>query len=92
MAGRLAWTLPVSGPARLPTLARVALRAACGWPSRSARFRVFADTLNRHKLLHHLATVLGLCRRAAEIECLGVFSKNKAQAKRTATVKDAFVI
>jgi hypothetical protein len=52
-------------------------------------FRVFAGTLNRHKLLHHLATVLGLCRRAAEIECLGGFSKNKSQAKRTATAKDA---
>jgi hypothetical protein len=52
-------------------------------------FRVFAGTLNRHKLMHHLATVLGLCRRAAEVECLGAFSKNKAQAKRTATAKDA---
>jgi hypothetical protein len=52
-------------------------------------FRVFAGTLNRHKLLHHLATVLGLCRRAAELECLGAFTKNKSQAKRTATAKDA---
>ena len=52
-------------------------------------FRVFAGTLNRHKLLHHLATVLGLCRRAAEVECLGSFAKNKSQAKRTATAKDA---
>jgi hypothetical protein len=52
-------------------------------------FRVFAGTLNRHKLLHHLATVLGLCRRAAEVECLGAFSKNKTQAKRTASAKDA---
>jgi hypothetical protein len=52
-------------------------------------FRVFAGTLNRHKLLHHLATVLGLCRRAAEIECLGAFGKNKAQAKRTATAANA---
>jgi len=52
-------------------------------------FRVFAGTLNRHKLLHHLATVLGLCRRAAEVECLGAFTKNKSQAKRTATAKDA---
>jgi hypothetical protein len=52
-------------------------------------FRVFAGTLNRHKLLHHLATVLGLCRRAAEIECLGGFTKNKSQTKRTATSKDA---
>ena len=39
--------------------------------------------------MHHLATVLGLCRRAAEIECLGAFSKNKAQAKRTATAASA---
>ena len=77
------------GVIELPTRARVALRAAYGWLSRSARFRVFAGTLNRHKLLHHLATVLGLCRRAAEIECLGAFSKNKAQAKRTATAASA---
>ena len=52
-------------------------------------FRVFAGTLNRDKLLHHLATVLGLCRRAAEVQCLGGFSKNKAQAKRTATASQA---
>ena len=52
-------------------------------------FRVFAGSLNQSKVLHHLATVLGLCRRAAEIECLGSFGKNKAQAKRTATAKDA---
>ena len=50
---------------------------------------VLTRNVNRHKLLHHLATVLGLCRRAAEIECLGAFAKNKAQAKRTATAKDA---
>ncbi|MCF7733184.1 MAG: hypothetical protein K9N23_15950, partial [Akkermansiaceae bacterium] len=52
-------------------------------------FRVFAGTLNRHKLMHHLATVLGLCRRAAEIECLGAFTKNKAQAKRTSSAATA---
>ena len=52
-------------------------------------FRVFAGTLNAEKIMHHLATVLGLCRRAAEIECLGAFSKNKAQAKRTATAATA---
>ena len=40
---------------------------------------MFAGTLNRLKLMHHLATVVGLCRRAAEIECLGAFAKNKAQ-------------
>jgi len=52
-------------------------------------FRVFAGTLNRQKLLHHIATVFGLCRRAAEVECLGGFKKNKSQLKRTATAKDA---
>lgn len=52
-------------------------------------FRVFAGTLNPQKLLHHLATVLGLCRRAAEVECLGGFGRNKAQAKRTATAAEA---
>ena len=52
-------------------------------------FRVFAGTVNREKLMHHLATVLGLCRRAAEVECLGAFKKNKVQAKRTATAADA---
>ena len=52
-------------------------------------FRVFAGTLNRQKLLHHLATVLGLCRRAAEVRCLGGFQKNKAQVKRTSTARDA---
>ena len=39
--------------------------------------------------MHHLATVLGLCRRAAEVECLGAFTKNKAQAKRTASATEA---
>jgi hypothetical protein len=52
-------------------------------------FRVFAGTLNRNKLMHHLATVLGLCRRAAQVECLGAFARNKAQAKRTATAAEA---
>jgi hypothetical protein len=52
-------------------------------------FRVFAGTLNAEKIMHHLATVLGLCRRAAEIECLGGFAKNKAQTKRTATATEA---
>ena len=52
-------------------------------------FRVFAGTLNRHKIMHHLATVLGLCRRAAEVECLGSFGKNKSQAKRTSSAASA---
>lgn len=52
-------------------------------------FRVFAGTLNARKILHHLGTVLGLCRRAHEVKCLGGFTKNKAQQKRTATATNA---
>jgi 5-methylcytosine-specific restriction endonuclease McrA len=52
-------------------------------------FRVFAGTLNIEKILHHLASVLGLCRRAHEVRCLGGFTKNKVQQKRTATAADA---
>ncbi len=54
-------------------------------------FRVFAGTLNRQKLMHHLATVLGLCRRAAEVQCLGGFRRNKAQEKRTGTALQALL-
>ena len=54
-------------------------------------FRVFAGTLNPQKLMHHLATVLGLCRRAAEVECLGGFPRNKAQSRRTASATDALL-
>lgn len=52
-------------------------------------FRVFAGTLNSRKLMHHLATVLGICRRAAEVRCLGRFAKNARQAKRTTTAVEA---
>jgi hypothetical protein len=52
-------------------------------------FRVFAGTLNPDKILHHLGTVLGLCRRAHEVRVLGGFTKNKAQQKRTATAVSA---
>jgi hypothetical protein len=52
-------------------------------------FRVFAGTLNLDKILHHLASVLGLCRRAHEVQCLGGFGKNKVQQKRTTTAQDA---
>jgi hypothetical protein len=44
--------------------------------------------VNIEKILHHLASVLGLCRRAHEVQCLGGFGKNKIQAKRTATASD----
>ena len=52
-------------------------------------FRVFAGTVSIEKILHHLGTVLGLCRRAQEVQCLGGFSKNKIQEKRTQCAADA---
>lgn len=52
-------------------------------------FRVFAGTVSQNKILHHLATVLGLCRRASEVRCLGAFRKNKLQTKRTASAVSA---
>ena len=55
----------------------------------AVEFRVFAGTTSLVKVLHHLATVLGLCRRAAQVQCLGAFRKNKLQAKRTATAESA---
>lgn len=51
-------------------------------------FRVFAGTLSIDKILHHLASVLGLCRRAATVQCLGGFKKNQVQQKRTRTAAD----
>lgn len=51
-------------------------------------FRVFAGTTNMEKIMHHLASVLGLCRRAHEVQCLGGFKKNAMQEKRTATAQD----
>jgi hypothetical protein len=52
-------------------------------------FRAFAGTLNWSKLQHHLGTVLGLCRRAHEVQCLGAFEKNKLQASRTQSAVQA---
>jgi hypothetical protein len=52
-------------------------------------FRVFAGTTNLNKILHHLATVLGLCRRAHQVQCLGGFKKNKLQEERTRTASAA---
>lgn len=52
-------------------------------------FRVFAGTVSLSKILHHLATVLGLCRRASQVQCLGAFRKNKLQMKRTQTAESA---
>lgn len=64
-------------------------RDASGHYAGVVEFRVFAGTLNSIKILHHLATVLGLCRRAHEVRCLGGFTKNKAQMKRTETAVSA---
>jgi len=52
-------------------------------------FRAFAGTTSLSKIEHHLATVLGLCRRAHEVQCLGAFKKNKLQSARTGTAADA---
>jgi hypothetical protein len=52
-------------------------------------FRVFAGTLSLPKIMHHLATVLGLCRRAHQVQCLGGFKKNDVQARRTITAAAA---
>ena len=52
-------------------------------------FRAFAGTTNLAKVQHHVATAIGLCRRASEVECLGAFKKNKLQQRRTATAADA---
>lgn len=55
----------------------------------AVEFRVFAGTTNATKVLHHLATVLGLCRRAHQVECLGGFKKNITQQERTKTAQSA---
>lgn len=52
-------------------------------------FRAFAGTTNLLKVQHHVATAIGLCRRASEVECLGAFKKNKVQEARTRTAEDA---
>jgi hypothetical protein len=52
-------------------------------------FRAFAGTTSVAKVQHHVATAIGLCRRAAEVECLGAFKKNKVQEARTRTAADA---
>lgn len=46
-------------------------------------FRAFAGTVSLAKVQHHVGTVLGLCRRAHEVQCLGGFKKNKLQQART---------
>jgi hypothetical protein len=47
-------------------------------------FRAFAGTLNDKKVMHHVATVFGICRRAATVKQFGKF-------KRTATKKHAVI-
>jgi len=47
-------------------------------------FRAFAGTLNQDKILHHLATALGLCRRAATTKLVPAFSRPDAKPPRNA--------
>lgn len=42
-------------------------------------FRAFAGTLNEGKVLHHLATVLGLIRRAATVQTFGRFDRKSTK-------------
>jgi len=43
----------------------------------AVEFRAFASTLNVGKIFHHLATALGLCRRAATVQTFGRFQKSE---------------
>jgi hypothetical protein len=42
----------------------------------AVEFRAFAGTLNEHKILHHVATCLGLVRRAATLRLPPVFTRS----------------
>ncbi len=46
-------------------------------------FRAFAATLNKDEVLHHLATVFGLVRRAAVSQVLGGFQKSSKKNRST---------
>lgn len=50
-------------------------------------FRAFAGTLDEGKVLHHLATVLGLMRRAATVQQFGRF--NRKQTKKHSNIANA---
>lgn len=58
-------------------------------PGRGAvEFRAFAGTLNEAKILHHLATALGLMRRAAVARTVGRFTKS-AKKNRSRSAPEA---
>lgn len=48
-------------------------------------FRAFAGTVNEQKILHHLATVFGLCRRAATTQLIPPFKEPGRREPETAT-------
>lgn len=50
-------------------------------------FRAFAGTLNEKKILHHLATVFGLVRRAATVQQFGKF--NRKATKKHSKISNA---
>lgn len=52
-------------------------------------FRAFAGTTSIRKIQHHLASALGLCRRASQVQALGAFRRNKLQESRTRTAEEA---
>lgn len=61
------------------------LRKAFNGERGAIEFRAFAGTLNEFKVLHHVATALGLMRRAAVARVVGGFQKSpKKNRARTA--------
>ena len=54
----------------------VNLRKAFAGANGAIEFRAFAGTLNEFKVLHHVATALGLMRRAAVARVVGRFQKS----------------
>jgi len=52
-------------------------------------FRAFAGTLNLNKIMHHLATVLGICRRAATVQTFGKFNRKESKKHAIANSTDA---
>ena len=64
------------------------LRKAFLGDTGAIEFRAFAGTLNEGKILHHLATALGMMRRAAVTKTFGRFQKS-AKKNRAKTAPEA---
>ena len=62
------------------------LRKAFQGANSVVEFRAFAATLNEFKVLHHVATCLGLMRRAAVARVVGAFKKSPKKNRATDAV------